>query len=320
MNANLAAFLHMIRVGEGTADPDGYRRHFGGRLFDSFADHPRIAITAGLGRNKYTSTAAGAYQFLSRTWDECAKALNLQDFSPESQDKAAEFLIKRRGALDDVIAGRFDVAVKKCAREWASLPGSPYGQPTKTLEEARAAYVAAGGKFEGDEPVAPFIAAALPSIVSAIPALGKMFGSGSKVAERNLKAAELAVQIVQEATGAKNAQEAAEAVSDPVLAKVATEAVQARWHELTEAGGGGIEGARAADLKYSKGDFWMSPSFWFMVLCMPVVYAVVGSVVGLWGQDWPADVRAAIATAVVSLIVGGGAGYYWGQTTSRNRA
>jgi hypothetical protein len=43
-------------------------------------------------------------------------------------------------------------------------------------------------------------------------------------------------------------------------------------------------------------------------------------VVGLWGGAWPSDVRAAIATAVVSLIIGGGCGYYWGQMTSRNRS
>ena len=36
--------------------------------------------------------------------------------------------------------------------------------------------------------------------------------------------------------------------------------------------------------------------------------------------DADSDVRAAIATAIVSLIVGGAAGYYWGQTTSRNRS
>ena len=44
---SLRAFLAVIRAGEGTSDPDGYRRHYGGTLFDSFADHPCKAITAG---------------------------------------------------------------------------------------------------------------------------------------------------------------------------------------------------------------------------------------------------------------------------------
>lgn len=146
--ANVAAFLAVIRKGEGTADANGYRRMFGGKLFDSFADHPRQKNTATFGNGKtVTSTAAGAYQFLSTTWDEAARALNLPDFSPASQDAAALYLIRRRGALADVEAGRFDVAVRKVAKEWASLPGSPYGQPTLREAEARQIYTDAGGVF-----------------------------------------------------------------------------------------------------------------------------------------------------------------------------
>lgn len=152
---NVAAFLQMIRAGEGTDGAVGYRALFTyhpvknpGMLFDSFEDHPRRKITGTFkGGLTLTSTAAGAYQFLERTWDECAAALDLPDFSPASQDAAAVYLIKRRGALADVKAGRFDAAVAKCAREWASLPGSPYGQPVKTLDQARAVYEANGGSY-----------------------------------------------------------------------------------------------------------------------------------------------------------------------------
>lgn len=146
-NGNLRAFLQVIRAGEGTAGADGYRTVFGGGKFAGYADHPRQAITRKLGGRSITSTAAGAYQFLSGTWDECARALGLPDFGPESQDAAAAYLIRRRGALGDVYAGRFDAAVRKCAKEWASLPGSPYGQPTRTIEQASATYAAAGGVF-----------------------------------------------------------------------------------------------------------------------------------------------------------------------------
>lgn len=146
--ANIAAFLMMIRTAEGTADANGYRRIFGGQLFDSFADHPRRAVTATFGNGlTVTSTAAGAYQFLSTTWDEAKRGAGVPDFSPASQDLAAVFLIKRRGALDDVREGRFDLAVAKCAKEWASLPGSPYGQPTISAERARSLYAEAGGVF-----------------------------------------------------------------------------------------------------------------------------------------------------------------------------
>jgi muramidase (phage lysozyme) len=147
LEPNVAAFLSTIRHAEGTAGPTGYRMHFGGELFAHFADHPRRAVTRSLGGQPLTSTAAGAYQFLARTWDDVQATLELPDFSPASQDVAAVFLIRRRGALADVRAGRFDDAIAKCAREWASLPGSPYGQPVKTLERVREVYAAAGGAF-----------------------------------------------------------------------------------------------------------------------------------------------------------------------------
>jgi muramidase (phage lysozyme) len=153
-NANLQAFLAMIRYAEGTSGANGYRTLFGGGLFDSFDDHPRQYIVASLGGREITSSAAGAYQFLARTWDDVRGILSLPDFSPASQDRAAAFLIRRRGALADVNAGRFDVAISKCNKEWASLAGSPYGQPTKSLSNLRRVYVASGGQVAGGTVIA----------------------------------------------------------------------------------------------------------------------------------------------------------------------
>lgn len=142
-NANVQAVLRVIRAGEGTSDIDGYRRIFGGQLFSDFADHPRIKVS----KSGYNSTAAGAYQMLTSTWDETKRIMQLADFSPASQDIAAVGRIAARGALDDVIAGRFDAAMKKISREWASLPYSPYGQPTISIERARGLFASAGGAF-----------------------------------------------------------------------------------------------------------------------------------------------------------------------------
>lgn len=173
-------------------------------------------------------------------------------------------------------------------------------------------------------PLIPLLSAVLPTIAQSVPALAKLFGPASEVSERNVKAATLAVDIVQQAVGASNAQEAAEKISsDPTLAQAAQAAVESRWHDLTEAGGGGIDGARKAEAAFisSGSKPWESPSFWALLLLLPLVYAVVGSIAGLWGYNgWPSDVRTAIATAVVSLIIGGATGYYWGSTTSRNRS
>lgn len=141
---NVRAFLDMIAYAEGTANPNGYRMLFGGRLFDSYADHPRIYIPF---RNTTTS-AAGRYQILARTWDTLKARLGLRDFSPASQDAAAVELIRERGALNDVRAGRVAVAVSKVARIWASLPGAGYDQPERKLSALVSAYADAGGTLE----------------------------------------------------------------------------------------------------------------------------------------------------------------------------
>lgn len=143
---NVQAFFRVIRVGEGTADPLGYRRLVGGGEFESFADHPRIVRSGTFYNGKrWRSTAAGAYQFLASTWDETAGIMGLPDFTPANQDLGAAGRIAARGALEDVKAGRFDAAIKKVNREWASMPGSPFGQPVISWARARAIYAAAGG-------------------------------------------------------------------------------------------------------------------------------------------------------------------------------
>lgn len=147
LEPNVQAGLATIKTGEGTAGPNGYRMLFGGELFWTYADHPRKAVTRMHGDRVITSTAAGAYQILARTWDDVAPGLDLPDFSPQSQDVAALALIRRRGALQDLRDGRFDDFIAKCGKEWASLPGSPYGQPVISIERARNVYASAGGVF-----------------------------------------------------------------------------------------------------------------------------------------------------------------------------
>jgi muramidase (phage lysozyme) len=141
MAIEVEAFLHVIRHCEGTAGPDGYRTLFGGKLFDSFDKHPKIYTKFKLrGGKELISSAAGAYQFLYGTWTTLAKRHGYKDFGPENQDLGAIELIKEKGALNDVMAGRIEIALKKCNTVWASLPGSPYGQPVKSLAECLKVY------------------------------------------------------------------------------------------------------------------------------------------------------------------------------------
>lgn len=142
---NVAAFLRVIRAGESSQDDSAYTIQYGGKHFEVPPwEHPRTKVTAG----RWTSTAAGAYQCLAGTWDALVARYAFPDFSPACQDEGAVALIAGRKALDDVITGRFDEAIAKCGKEWASLPGSPYGQPTMTLEEARDIYERWGGQFD----------------------------------------------------------------------------------------------------------------------------------------------------------------------------
>jgi len=137
------ALLDTIRFAEGTwtnGGTDGYRMLYGGGLVQGLQRHPEIVV-----RRRYTSAAAGAYQFLPATWHAVAQQLKLSSFEPHHQDQAALHLIQRRGALDlfDRLGPTPDV-LARLAPEWASLPahhgGSYYGQPVKKHQELIAFY------------------------------------------------------------------------------------------------------------------------------------------------------------------------------------
>lgn len=160
---NVQAFLMMIRKCEGTADERGYNTTYGYSYFSNMSDHPAITgewkgkvlsdtmcRNAGLGPG-CKSTAAGAYQITRTTWRNLKLKLGLEDFSPGSQDMAAVELIREKNALVDVQQGRVKEAIAKVKGVWASLPNSPYGQPTKSLTAALGFYTAAGGKIGNSE-------------------------------------------------------------------------------------------------------------------------------------------------------------------------
>ena len=72
-----------------------YHTLFGGQTVSDLSKHPGIATPIPNGPNKgKTSSAAGRYMFLEKTWEDQAKKLGLTDFSPENQDLAAWNLAK----------------------------------------------------------------------------------------------------------------------------------------------------------------------------------------------------------------------------------
>ncbi|WP_075338436.1 glycoside hydrolase family 24 protein [Yersinia enterocolitica] len=135
---NVRQYLDVLSKAEGTASyaNSGYNTMFGGDQFYDSSDHPRQLkdFTQTDGTTNKTS-AAGRYQFTSSSWDDAAKALNLTDFSPRSQDLAALFLIQRAGQLENVTNGNFADATNGLGGVWASLPSSNYAQPKRSWEE-----------------------------------------------------------------------------------------------------------------------------------------------------------------------------------------
>lgn len=126
------AVLNSVAAGE---SPD-YNTVYGGGRFEEMRDHPRQNIPIRSGPNAgRTSSAAGKYQFLQGTWDEAKNALQLPDFSPDSQDAAAAWLAERdykkrtgRDLWGDIEANKdnpanLNMIGKALAPTWTSLPG-----------------------------------------------------------------------------------------------------------------------------------------------------------------------------------------------------
>lgn len=323
---HVQAFLALIRYTEG-AD---YRTLFGGEQFESFADHPRQAITKPLGGKPITSTAAGAYQFLARTWDDIVANLGLEDFSPASQDVGALFLVDRRKALDDVLIGNWQSAIAKCNREWASLPGSPYGQPTKSLAKCLAflsEFLGTAIPAQPQQPdvqpkkektVTPFAWAAFEFLASKIPVLIKSFGNGER-SEKNAEAAQKVLDIAMPLVGATNEQDLISKVQDdPAAVTVVSKAIEERWFDIVGEVGGGIPAAREADARMNPaGVPWLSPAVWVSAAIMPLIYMVVGAV--MFGSDYTDDQRTLVITAVINLALGGIIGFFLGTGYNSQR-
>lgn len=149
---NVLAFLDMLAWSEGTSTSkhtrdEGYDIVVGGldspNRFSSYADHPNVRVRVN--DRGLVSTAAGRYQQLYRYWPAYKNQLGLADFTPISQDRLAIQLVRERGALDDVRAGRIVIAIEKCRNIWASLPGAGYGQREHRFDDLIAHYIAAGG-------------------------------------------------------------------------------------------------------------------------------------------------------------------------------
>lgn len=133
------AVLDTIAYTEGTAGTcgqDGYNTGYAYHCFRTCSSHPDHVWSGG----GYSSSAAGRYQFLTKTW----RSLDRDGFGPAEQDRGAMDLVERRGVKipegRPMTSTEFVNALKKMSYEWASLPYSPYGQPRRSLAQTRGRY------------------------------------------------------------------------------------------------------------------------------------------------------------------------------------
>lgn len=354
MTPNLSAFLWVVRNCEGTAGPNGYRTLFGGSLFDSYKDHPRTRIVSG----KYVSTAAGAYQILERTWDWFCRVNGQHDFSPDNQDLAARWLIDQRKATADIEIGNFDEAISKCNKEWASLPGSPYGQPTRTLEYCRKKYLEHGGEFVQNEqptnpllqpeiapvpnlgtpvpnvgtptekPMGPFVAF-LPAILQMIPQLAAIFKPGDENVTKSVEAVKVVTAALTQSTGAVNLQDAVERMqADPVVARTAAAAVLTQPEIsmlIVEHGGGGVTGARdflTANMGNPRMvDIIRTVSYWalgFLTFANVAGFTLAGFLIWRDRDEWQQIVSTLIQADIAATMIA--LGFWLGATMAKSSA
>jgi muramidase (phage lysozyme) len=152
-NDNVRALLRVIREGESDQTSDAYRKLVGDGpgvySITDLTDHPRRVVH--IDRLQVFSSAAGAYQFLTRTWDELVDQYGFENFGPMCQDEAAVGLFVKRKALDAAIGGAVALWLDKCSYEWASLPPGRYGQGELTIEHVVQVYTEYGGKWIHEE-------------------------------------------------------------------------------------------------------------------------------------------------------------------------
>lgn len=230
INTNVAAFLRVIRERESSQDDSAYSVINGGAHFTSFADHPFA------GQRTPPAKAAGAFQFIASTWSDVQQQYGMPDFSPASQDAGAVARLIYRGALEDVLAGRFAAAVARCRHEWTSLPGAAESSGSWTMDKALAVYRKWGGRTddelaalrrEGRDAPLP---APPPGMPSNQPEEGRMGG---------LAAAGLIGQLLQTVVGAfapvarAKVEEAAGKVTDAAGAKALADGLMGVLTQVT---------------------------------------------------------------------------------------
>ena len=152
-NPRLCAFLDTISWAEtgktNRSSSYTYIVFRGAYAFNNFSTHPFVGTGLSPDSNcafikrsgrRVCSSASGRYQIMDFNFRKLKLKGWMKDFSPDNQDLAAVYLIYQKGALEDVLEGRFEKAACKAGSIWASFPCNSYRQPQKTMTQLKARY------------------------------------------------------------------------------------------------------------------------------------------------------------------------------------
>lgn len=172
----------------------------------------------------------------------------------------------------------------------AGAPIDPAPAPEPTMEASMAL------------PILPAIAQFLIGEAAAqIPRLTQIFRPSSPVAERNVQLATIALDVVQRAVGATNAQDAVERIkTDPNALQLARLAIDANWAQLQEAHEASIGKAREFARTQERIVFGNMVFHEILALLMVVISA--GGAAAVLAGQFSNELKIAVVTL---MIVGG---------------
>lgn len=324
---NFGAFVAVLAEGESSNDESAWTVIVGGQHFTSFDDHPRVFVPQPNGTK---SSAAGKLQITATTWDDFCSHYGKMPFTPENQLTCGAWLIWRAGAMDDVIAGRLDAAIRKLSKVWTSL------SIPKRQQEAPSIFAAYGGRTGNADSspvpvspptvktkaeVKPMFAALIPLITQLLPQLIPALSQGhdSDEAKQWQGTGTAIANVLQKATNTDNIVQAVAAMqTNPDALAAAHAAVNEILPQLMDAGGSGLDGARKASMDPNQLPFWKQPALIFFFFASPLVYMLAYSVFFKGaGIEWSDDARMMVATGVIALI-GGGMAFFWNVVPKRS--
>lgn len=143
-NNNLKAFQMLLRYAEFSRINDiDYRSHFGFSTFTDTSRHPNKKICI----SGYCSTAAGAFQYINSTWVWLAGKYGVRSFTQRDQDYINELHLTEMGVKKALDNNDLQKAVEIAGAQWASLPGSKFGQGKHSYQTLEQIYIKYGGSI-----------------------------------------------------------------------------------------------------------------------------------------------------------------------------